>query len=106
MAYASIDFHTGDIVRFREWDDMKNEFGTIFYGHVEVICCRHNFTSFMRHLCGTTATLSLKGVSSVLLTDFESDGPAGFSYSYDMIEPADVSGGYSFSEKEFMDLIK
>ena len=43
------DISVGDIVVFRQWDDMKKEFGLDDFGN---IACKHTFVASMRKLCG------------------------------------------------------
>lgn len=42
-------FRVGDIVVFRQWEDMRNEFGISWTGSIP---CEFSFTKEMRYLCG------------------------------------------------------
>lgn len=46
------DFHVGDVVRIRDYEDMKSEFGTI--GISDDIDCASRFIEQMKYLCGST----------------------------------------------------
>lgn len=50
MSYSPSDFQVGDIVRVRQWDDMKEEFGGDV-GDYE-INMPHLFVKGMRRCCG------------------------------------------------------
>ncbi len=49
-------FKVGDIVRVRQWDDMKEEFGIDEYGGIT--CNKVHFVDGMRKLCGKKAVVS------------------------------------------------
>lgn len=50
------NFHVGDTVRIRDYEDMKSEFGTI--GSGDDINCIARFIDQMKYLCGFTFELS------------------------------------------------
>ena len=49
------DFHVGDVVRIRDWDDMVAEFGIDRNGDIP---CRAHFVRGMRRLCGNVFTIT------------------------------------------------
>lgn len=78
------NFYIGQKVQFKEWDEMVEEFGT----RNDYINCDHKFTSGMKHLCGTYA--SIAGIDSdgdVYLADFSCSDDVYWVYSTDMIKP-------------------
>lgn len=48
------EFHEGDLVRIRDWDDMEIEFGLNNHGS---IACRFSFTEAMASYCGEVYTI-------------------------------------------------
>lgn len=50
------DFQVGDVVRIRDYEDMKSEFGTI--GISNDIDCASRFIEQMKYLCGFTFYIS------------------------------------------------
>ena len=100
MSYPAESFHTGDRVRFRQWDDMASEFPCGPDGDIRLpgVC----FSRGMAHLCGTEATITSvthwdDWYSMAYLTDFQYRGRGGTSwyYSTDMLEPASDYGTFS-----------
>lgn len=77
------DIHVGDRVRFRQWDDMLQEFGHTSSG--EDINTPFVFVEDMRPLCGAEATVVRIEGDWVILD------PRPSSYSIDpgMLEPAE-----------------
>lgn len=100
MAYTMRDFRVGDVVRFRQWDDMVSEFG---YKWRDCINCEAEFIDSMKYLCGTTATIKSMEERRLSLCKFEAERENNWHYSYDMIEPV-LSNG-DFVEQDFIDLI-
>lgn len=49
------EFKVGDKLRIRQWEDMKEEFGTDYNGAIN---CKYDFTEEMKHLCGLPFTVS------------------------------------------------
>ena len=49
------EYKKGDLVIFRDWDDMAAEYG---YDRFESIDCTFSFSRAMQHLCGEIATIS------------------------------------------------
>lgn len=94
-------FSPGDLVRIREWDDMKKQFGT---NHSEIMC-RFGFVEGMRYLCGTQfviGSIDLNG--NVIPTEenlFEDKQcyKGRWSVSTDMIEL--VHDDFDESDEEF-----
>lgn len=103
MSYDWRDFSVGDRIRFREWDDMAEEFGS----HDGEIYCKFLFIRSMLHLCGTTATISSMHSRSgeITLCDFEIDGDTRFKFSVDMIEPANSVIPCDFDEGQFLSML-
>lgn len=64
------DFHVGDVVRIRDWDDMVAEFGIDRDGDIP---CRAHFVRGMRRLCGNVFTITdisgcdVEGLTKTLL---------------------------------------
>lgn len=87
------DIYVGERVRFREWEDMENEFGLKTSGN---IACCYTFTKEMKHLCGDT--FFIKGIDSVgiikLSDEFGVDTGVNNRYlvSADMLEDAEDVG--------------
>lgn len=110
MRYKGHDFQVGEVVRFRQWDDMKAEFSTMNDGYI-YIPGRPGFISDMNHLCGTEAII--KGfindpalwddIGDVRLYGFESRGETNWYYSVKMLEP--VEAEYNFDEGDFLSLL-
>lgn len=48
------EFHAGDVVRIRDWDDMEAEFGLNSWGNIN---CRFTFTDEMSAYCGEVYTI-------------------------------------------------
>lgn len=84
-------FAVGDVVRVREWEDMKSEFGLDHDGDIR---CTQVFVTCMSESCGELCTVFAKDGKRVYL-DFENpiiDAEVHrYKFSTDMIEPA----GYS-----------
>ena len=81
------DIRVGDRVRFRQWDDMAEEFN--FEDEEGTwIDCLFTFTDAMRFLCGMTFTVSEVDDSSGRIS-FEEEFPDGRDWhiSADMLEP-------------------
>lgn len=77
-------FKVGELVRIRQWDDMKKEFGTVGTS----ILCLPNFVKEMKPLCGKYAEIvRLDKDGRVDLKLFNCDGLyIGWHYSTGMIE--------------------
>lgn len=71
-------FCIGDIVRIRDWEDMKKEFGVVG----GMIPCRFSFTPRMRKLCGKQFIISGISISGGLVVGHGFD----CAISIDMIE--------------------
>ena len=64
----------GDIVKFKSWKEMENEFGLTFSGDID---CEFVFTKYMKDLCGQYfqvnsiskrhGSLILEGIGSIFL---------------------------------------
>ena len=76
-------FKVGDLVRVREWDDMKEEFGS--EGDFK-ICCECSFVDMMMSTCGDVCTI--KEVTASGLYRLSGENEDGWIYSDDMIFPA------------------
>ena len=89
-----MEFHSGDAVRIREWEDMKNEYGIDEYGEIP---CNMSFVAEMLPLCGmifTVEKVTDTGIVRVREEPPELFGRNGdrddkFIISTDMIERAD-----------------
>lgn len=78
-------FKVGELVRIRQWDDMKKEFGINVFGSID---CKCHFTSEMEPLCGKYAEISrLHKDGLVDLKLFNCEGLyTDYNYSTGMIE--------------------
>jgi len=74
-------FKVGDRVRFRSWDDMKEEYGLDCDGDIPV---KYNFTTGMKSLCGNCVTIETIDYCSGMIA--LKDGCKTYRYSYDMFE--------------------
>ena len=80
----------GDLVRFRQWDDMEAEFGS----DCDTIDCASGFPREMEPLCGVTVvvrecigqTVYLSKESEELVRELTNDW---WNYSIDMFEVAE-----------------
>lgn len=82
-------FKVGDRVQFKTWEEMEKEFGTYGDGTIRASMI---FTKQMRHLCGTFAKIRYIGKNGydVYLKDMTAKGRTFFSYTLDMLKPADT----------------
>lgn len=87
------EFRVGDVVQFKEWDEMCEEFegdnnaGRITF-HRDGI--NHTFIDGMRHLCGTTAVIASFYENNHLyvdLKDFSTNGDTHWGYHIYMLKP-------------------
>lgn len=109
MWYKDHDYQVGDVVRFRQWEDMKSEFGAS--EHQIEIPGRPCFSEEMKHLCGTKAVITKilpdgfwwEVMGIVELGDFENCGDVNWSYTLEMLEPAEEP--YSFDEGGFLSML-
>lgn len=90
------NFKVGDRVQFKSWEEMEKEFG----GEGGSILCQFFFTSQMKHLCGTYATIVSIRDKIVELKDFTARGDLKWAYSTDMIKPAKKEPEWTFTEDE------
>lgn len=71
-----MNIHTGDILTFRQWEDMASEFGVNLNG--DIMTSPFLFTQSMKQFCGTS--IHVKNVSSRgLITTIEGHENAPFS---------------------------
>lgn len=75
------EFHVGDVVRIRQWDDMKAEYGLDRSGDIR---CPGWFLKAMRQYCGYEATITSMSPSGVVILDKH---PGSFQYTTAMLEP-------------------
>lgn len=82
------DIRVGARVRFRQWDDMAEEFNFLGEEGGGLIDCTFIFTDAMRFLCGMTFTVSKVNYSSERIF-FKEKFPDGRDWhiSADMLEP-------------------
>lgn len=79
-------FKPGDRVQIKMWEEMEKEFGLDIEYDIK---CRNRFTTDMKHLCGTFATVSdILSEHVVRLTNFTARGETEFIFSDDMLKPA------------------
>lgn len=84
------DIHIGDVLRVKQWEDMKEEFG---YGIEGGILTIPSFAGGMRYLCGTQFTVKniYKDCGGICYRSFEGgENERQFGHWYisaDMLEP-------------------
>lgn len=93
------DIFVGEIVRFRQWADMAEEYGLL---SSDTICVPFGFTKEMRTLCGTTATVVSTIGSGDRVSVRLSPDPA-WSISAAMLEP-DVENDIQESDQDLKSL--
>lgn len=76
-------FKVGDLVRVREWDDMKKEFGSD--GDLRIYC-KCSFMDMMKKTCGDVCTI--KDLTESGNYKLSGENEAGWIYSEDMLYPA------------------
>ena len=76
-------FKVGDLVRVREWDDMKEEFGAC--GDLRIYC-NCSFWDMMKSTCGDVCTIEDLTDSGNYMLSGEKE--SGWIYSDDMLYPA------------------
>jgi hypothetical protein len=97
------EFHVGDRVQIREWDDMKEEFGTTQFGDIATIT---TFIKDMRHLCGRTAIISSIGEDRIIkLTNWDDNKRTNYAFDLDMIKPYETVPNIKFVYSEWIGII-
>lgn len=95
------EFHIGDRVAIRDWDDMVAEFGLNRYGSIK---CDLTFLGSMRYLCGKEYTITDMNPRSVVLDDC--DNLDSYGISYDMIRHVEDCATYEpIDEAAFSSLL-
>lgn len=82
------EFHIGDVVRIRDWDDMEAEFGLNRYGNID---CRFTFTHKMSAYCGEVYTIERIRGEHVYFEERHSLS-SDFNVAFDMIELVEDPG--------------
>ncbi len=77
------EFHPGDEVVIRDWDDMMDEYG----GSDDVITCRFSFVDSMRKFCGEEHIIKEIYDHKVYFQS-PSSNMRGYNFSTDMIRHA------------------
>ena len=107
MAFEPEDFYVGQRVRFRQWDDMAEEFGARPDGCIRTRPLFNNGS--MKEMCGTEATIADIRYDgrrdNVSLTDFEYNGSTHWVYSTQMIEPVYNDIGTDFDSRAFHSML-
>lgn len=86
MSESKHEFHVGDVVRIRQWDDMKAEFGV---DSGRDIACPGCFIRDMKRFCGMEVTiLDISTHGYVRLSDRLGD----YNYTTSMLEPVEDPG--------------
>ena len=81
------EFKVGDRVQFKSWEEMEKEFGLDGSGDIQCYCW---FSTQMKHLCGSYATISsIYESGRVKLKDFTAAGYTDWNYSTDMLKPVE-----------------
>lgn len=81
MSETKHEFHVGDVVRIRQWDDMKAEYGLDSGCDIPCPGC---FVKGMRQFCGREVTITKIYPSGTVIL---SDHLGGFTYNISMLEP-------------------
>lgn len=72
MAYTISDFYVGQLVRIREWEDMKAEFGVEESGDIDTGINNYHFPEPCKIYCGTVSTIEeIRDDGSIVLEDSE-----------------------------------
>ena len=79
------EFHVGDLVCIRQWEDMKREFGLQGNGAID---CQYTFTESMRQHCGDEVVLKAVYEDGEVEFFDEFHDYEGYMWSTDMIEHA------------------
>lgn len=82
MSHFYEEFYKGQRVRFKSWDQMKNEFGYDTYGNIN--CFPLKFTHDMQYLCGRECVI--KGLNDSGLVILEGNISV---FCLEMIEPVE-----------------
>ena len=97
------EFHEGDFVVIREWEDMEEEYGLNRYGSIH---CYHSFVDEMKEFCGTEVVIESINQHTVRFAYPLPDGMERYSWSTDMICHAEESyTPEEVPEDDFMALI-
>jgi len=83
------EFHAGDVVRIRDWEDMEQEFGLNEYGN---IACRFSFTDEMGSYCGEVYTIEYIDEREHVHFAERHSLSSDYNVSFDMIELVEDSG--------------
>lgn len=83
------DIQVGDMVRFRQWEDMESEFGLNSRGSIN---CPFDFTLDMAYLCGKAYRVlgfedSALETKKLIILEDEYEEELSWSISEDMLEP-------------------
>ena len=85
------DFKVGDIIQFKDWDEMVEEYNgnddRIYFNKPDI---NHSFINEMRNLCGTTAVIANFSKNNPLyvnLKDFTAEGRTSWIYHVYMFKP-------------------
>ena len=73
----------GNIIKIRQWDDMKKEYGLVGIGSINCECA---FTDDMRNLCGSEIKINKKMVEDFKKYKYFFADSKTYSISTDMIE--------------------
>lgn len=73
----------GDIVRFKSWEQMVEQYGKDFLGEIDCHLC---FTQEMKYLCGTTAKVVYINGKRIALKHTKVDSDSRWLYSIDMVD--------------------
>lgn len=97
------EFHIGDVVRIRDWEDMEQEFGLNEYGN---IACRFSFTDKMRSYCGEVYTIGHIDERKHVHFEERHSLSGDFNVSFDMIELVEDSGPDQIQDTDLMMLLE
>lgn len=93
----------GNIVKVREWDDMKKEYGSYYSANKVIINCSKKFTEEMKEYCGKTIK-----INENMEKKFNECGYfyyEGYMFSTDMLEPYTIPYAIIEEEREREEII-
>lgn len=97
------EFHAGDLVRIRDWEDMEQEFGLNEYGS---IACRFAFTAEMRSYCGEVYTIKHINECEFVLFAEQHSLSNDYNVSFDMLELVEDSSQESIPDFDLEALLE
>ena len=97
------EFHVGDLVRIRDWDDMEIEFGLNDFGS---IACRFSFTEEMASYCGEVYTIEYIDEREHVHFAERHSLSGDYKVSFDMLELVEDSSPDQIQDTDLMMLLE